>query len=299
MSSTIIAIDDEPHNFMLLDEYLQGSGLALKCFPDGEAALDYLRGGGIADLVLLDRMMPEMDGLSFLRAFKALEQHAATPVIMQSAAAGMDDVSEGILTGAYYYLTKPFTRDLLRAIVFRALGDRSLRGDLDRTTKELSVITNCLEEMRLSFRDLDEVRSVSLFVANLYPQPDEAIVGVTEMMLNAVEHGNLGITYAEKCELVRRGDWLREIGRRLALPENGARKGRLCIRRDSHEVVLTIEDDGPGFNWTQYLAFDPRRARDTNGRGIAMARLVSFDDVTYIPPGNKVVCRKRRDAPAA
>lgn len=293
MTSTIIAIDDEPHNLLLLGEFLEGSGLALKCFPDGAAALDYLRDGGMADLVLLDRMMPEMDGLSFLRAFKALDQHAATPVIMQSAAAGADEVSEGVLTGAYYYLTKPFTRELLRAIVFRALGDRSLRGDLDRTTKELSVITACLDAMQLSFRDLDEVRSVSLFVANLYQQPDEAIVGVTEMMLNAVEHGNLGITYAEKSDLVRRGDWLPEIGRRLALPENGGKRARLSIRRDNEEVVLTIEDDGPGFDWTQYLAFDRRRARNSNGRGIAMARLVSFDDVTYVPPGNKVVCRKR------
>lgn len=299
MTSTVIAIDDEPHNLELLAEYFEKTPYALKCFPAAQAALDYLRSGGAADVVLLDRMMPGHDGMSFMRMFKSLERCGGTPVIMQTAAAGSSEISEGIQAGVYYYLTKPFARDVLLAVVARALADSAFHNGMTQSAKDIAAVMSRLDDVRISFRTMDDIRAISLFVAKLFPNPDEAVLGVTELMINAVEHGNLGISYSEKCALMLHGGWHREVERRLALPQNAAKWARLHLQRDHTQVVLTIEDSGEGFDWTQYVAFDRGRARHSHGRGIAMARLVSFDEITYVAPGNKVICRKQCvDAPS-
>jgi hypothetical protein len=111
-------------------------------------------------------------------------------------------------------------------------------------------------------------------------------------MLNAVEHGNLGISYTEKSELVEKGTWHAEVGRRLKLPENRGKHASVTFEREPGGIALTIEDKGAGFDWQSYMGLDPARALDAHGRGIAMSRMVSFDEVVYAAPGNKAVCRK-------
>lgn len=297
MTGTILAIDDEPHNLTLLGEYFDASQYAFRPFPAADIALNYLRSGGAADVILLDRTMPGLDGLDFMRAFRALDRHGATPVIMQTAAAGACEISEGIQAGVYYYLPKPFARDVLLAVVARALTDGAFHSGMRQTAKDISTVMTRLEELQVAFRSLDDVRAIAPSVARLFPNPDEAILGVTELMVNAVEHGNLGISYGDKCALLRDGAWQREVERRLALPEYCDQWARLHLRRNHERVVLTIQDSGAGFDWTRYIGFDRARARDSHGRGIAMARLVSFDEVTYVAPGNKVICRKQRTPP--
>jgi CheY-like chemotaxis protein len=293
MTFTILAVDDEPNNLLLLESYLEGSGHTVRSFAGGAAALEYLCGGGAADTILLDRMMPEMDGLGFMQALRALRGQSSVPVVMQTAAAAPAEIAQGIAAGAYYYLTKPFSREVLLAIVRRALHDRTIYVGLENAAARVSVASRCIEKVTMSFKTLDDVRDISFFVAAMFPDPESAILGVTELMLNAIEHGNLGITYSEKTELTRAGTWRAEIDRRLDLAEHRDKQARLCFEREAGELVLTIEDDGEGFDWTQFTSFDPLRATHSHGRGIAMAQMVSFDDVQFVAPGNKVVCRKK------
>ncbi len=289
---TIIAIDDEPHNLLLLEGYLANSGHEVRSFGGGRAALDYLRAGNKADVILLDRMMPEMDGMTFLQELKALDRARGIPVIMQTAAAAPEQVAEGIAAGVYYYLTKPYARDVINVIVSRALSDSAFHQGLEETAVQMRAALRHADRLRMSFRSLDDVRNVSFFLASLFPDPEAALLGITEMMLNAVEHGNLGITYAEKSVLRRSGTWEDEVLRRLRQPEHIAKRATILFERCAAALTLTIQDEGSGFDWTPYGTFEASRARDSHGRGIAMSRLVSFDDVTYIAPGNIVVCRK-------
>ena len=114
--------------------------------------------------------------------------------------------------------------------------------------------------------------------------------GLVDLMVNAVEHGNLGVTYHEKAQLKLDGTWEDEIQRRLALPEYASRCAAVKAEfsSDLTELYFTISDQGEGFDWHKYLEFDPERAFDPNGRGIAMARLMSFKTMEYVGKGNVV-----------
>jgi CheY-like chemotaxis protein len=293
MTQTIVAIDDEPNNLVLLENYLEETGHKVCSFPSANAALEYLGNGGSVDVILLDRMMPEMDGLGFMKALRDLEKHSSVPVVMQTAAASNSEIAEGIAAGAYYYLTKPFGRDVLLAIVKRALADRAIHDGLQNAAAQMTLAARCMDRSRFSFRTLDEIRDISFFIASLFPCPDAAKLGITELMLNAVEHGNLGITYDEKTALHMNGKWREEIEARLASPDHRDKSARVSFERGAGEIILTIEDRGKGFNWADFSELDPQRASHSHGRGIAMALMVSFDKLDYVHPGNKVVCRKK------
>jgi len=104
-----------------------------------------------------------------------------------------------------------------------------------------------------------------------------------------VEHGNLGITYHEKGELINNEQLFQEITRRQTLEENHNKRVEVCFERRTDALVFTIRDQGNGFDWLRYLDFDHERVFDPNGRGIAMARTMSFDTLEYQGTGNIVV----------
>ncbi|MCB1917743.1 MAG: response regulator, partial [Rhodocyclaceae bacterium] len=120
----ILVVDDEPFNREILAEVLDDPAYRISVAEDGGQAWDRLTADGESfDLVLLDRMMPGMDGLEVLRRMKDTPRLRDLPVIMQTAAASPDQVREGIAAGAYYYLTKPFELETLLTIVRAALDD--------------------------------------------------------------------------------------------------------------------------------------------------------------------------------
>ncbi|MBF0530659.1 MAG: ATP-binding protein, partial [Deltaproteobacteria bacterium] len=123
------------------------------------------------------------------------------------------------------------------------------------------------------------------------PDPGRTVTGLQELLINAVEHGNLGITYAEKTKLVIEGTWITEVKRRLSMDCYRQRSAVVEFERHPTELVLTIRDEGFGFDYQCYLNFDPERVLDPNGRGIALARMVSFDELEYQGMGNTVQVR--------
>ena len=108
------------------------------------------------------------------------------------------------------------------------------------------------------------------------------MLGLTELLVNAVEHGNLEISYDEKTELTRERALQREISRRLALPAYRDRVAAVRFERSGGRVQVEICDQGPGFDPEPYLTIDPRRVFDSHGRGIAIAKLLSFDRLEYV-----------------
>ena len=138
-------------------------------------------------------------------------------------------------------------------------------------------------------RTLQEAKALAGQLAAAHPDPDRVVIGLTELLVNAVEHGNLGITFREKADLLDRGALQAEIERRLARPDLAARRVCVTLRREAGCISTRIEDEGEGFDWRPYLEVDPERALGPNGNGIAIARGVSFDDLAYHGRGNVVV----------
>jgi anti-sigma regulatory factor (Ser/Thr protein kinase) len=140
------------------------------------------------------------------------------------------------------------------------------------------------------FRTLDEVRSIASFVANSFPKPEATAYGLSELLINAVEHGNLGIGYEKKTELLLSNTWQEEVESRLMLQENKKKYGTLTFEYLEKSINICIKDQGKGFDSRPFMELSPERCVETHGRGIALAKMISFDTLEYIGCGNEVKC---------
>jgi CheY-like chemotaxis protein len=285
----LLVVDDEPINLQIIQEYLEDDDFQLDMVGSADQAWVKLDGGASYDLAILDRMMPGMSGIDLLRKMKADARFRAVPVIMQTAASAPEQVREGIEAGAYYYLAKPYAPETLLAIVRAALADIAERESAGRHARAHVKAMELLDQATFRFRALDEVGPLIEVLASLCPVPDIAASGLTELLVNAVEHGNLGISYDMKKRLRLENAWDEEVARRLALPEYAQRSVCVRVERLPDRLEFTVADEGAGFDWQRYLEFDPERATDPNGRGIAMARMLSFASLEYRGSGSTVV----------
>ena len=112
----ILVVDDNEDNLIIVRHILQGRGFIVRTARSGAEALTALA-TELPHVILLDVMMPEMDGMEVLDRIKAGAASATIPVILVTARAQDEDVLAGYRSGADYYITKPFTsRQLLYAI---------------------------------------------------------------------------------------------------------------------------------------------------------------------------------------
>lgn len=286
---SILVVDDEPINIEILLEYLEDLPYGLETAADGcEAWAKLAAEPERYDVVILDRMMPNMSGLEVLQRIKAHPVLQSVPVILQTGMAAKEDVLEGLKAGAYYYLTKPFQEEMLRSVVDTAMNDRlRYRRMLDASDAAGRSLV-LLQAGDFLLRTPTEARDLATVLANAFPNPRRVVIGLAELLLNAVEHGNLAVSYAEKGQLQKANAWEQELARRLEDPRYRARAVAVAFRREVARIVVTITDQGDGFDWRGYLDIDPDRVLDTHGRGIAMSRLLSFDALSYLGRGNCV-----------
>jgi DNA-binding response OmpR family regulator len=121
MAQRILAVDDEENVVRLLQIRLEALGYQVTPAHDGESALRSIAEEP-PDLVLLDVMMPKMDGFEVLRRLKSDPHTARIPVIMLTARGQFDDLAHGYGEGAHWYIHKPFDMAELEGFVFRLIG---------------------------------------------------------------------------------------------------------------------------------------------------------------------------------
>lgn len=142
-------------------------------------------------------------------------------------------------------------------------------------------------------RTLGEAEKLATMLSMNYPDPTAVSVGIWELLSNAIEHGNLGIDFATKSRLLSEGGYEQELNRRLTDPRYHDRVARVDFRRLRKALKLRIADAGDGFDPTPFLQGGEdgggQCARRPNGRGICIARELSFDKLTYEGRGNIVV----------
>jgi CheY-like chemotaxis protein/anti-sigma regulatory factor (Ser/Thr protein kinase) len=289
-STRILLAEDEEIVALIIADHLTSHGFEVVLCHDGLMAWEKLQAQGTSfDVILLDLMMPRLDGMELLRRIKREPSLVHIPVILETASGHDECIREGLAEGAYYYLTKPFQPEILVAIVQAAVeqvrGYRSLVEGLRRAERSIEF----LQKGEFHFRDLEGARILANYLALACPEPERFIPGFQELLVNAVEHGNLEISYPEKGRLLLKGGWQEEIQRRLSLPEYQDRHVEVRFERHPETLSFTIQDQGKGFNWQDFMDFSPDRVFDLHGRGIAMSRKLSFDDLQYQGKGNIVV----------
>lgn len=118
---TILIADDEPHMQRLLDFTLAKTGARTELVANGRDALDRIQAGAV-DLLVIDMMMPDLDGLATVRELRRDERFRSLPVIMLTARGQTDLRATAAETGVDVFLTKPFSPIELGKIARKLLG---------------------------------------------------------------------------------------------------------------------------------------------------------------------------------
>ena len=285
----VLVVEDEPIIAGFIDHTLSRHHLHILCVESAEEAWRQLiRPDHGFGAILLDRQLPGLDGLALLRQIKETDALRHIPIILETAQNDPESIREGLAAGAFYYLTKPLQPKLLLAVVDAALSDFREWVQMRASLAEAARALDFLETGTFRYRTLTEARELAQCLARLCPDPGRVALGLQELLVNAVEHGNLDIGYAEKTHLLLEGIWEDEVQRRQADPRFRERSAQVQLQRAADRIEFEIRDQGKGFDWPGYLDFDPERATDPHGRGIAMARMMSFDGMEYVAPGNRV-----------
>ncbi len=146
MAQTILVVDDDPVQRRLLETVITRSGMAVITAPGGQPALDLVRGprGEEISLILLDLVMPDMDGLEVLA--KLRPTHPDLPVIVLTARGGIEAAVQAMRAGANDFLVKPASPERLNVSIRNQLKIGTLSGEVKQLKKKA--------DNRLTFDDL-------------------------------------------------------------------------------------------------------------------------------------------------
>jgi len=145
---TILIVDDEPANVDMLSQELEEEGYALMTARDGAEALIKVQ-EHLPDLILLDVMMPNVDGFTVCRILKGSGKTVLIPVIMLTALRSHQDRVRGIEAGADDFISKPFDRDELLAKIRSLLRQKKHRDEQEKKLKD---------QLQSTMKDLEQAR---------------------------------------------------------------------------------------------------------------------------------------------
>ena len=270
--SVVLAVDDDITVQSMLSEYLRRWGYEPLTASSGKEALQIISERK-PDLVLTDIVMEPVSGLDLL--YRVKRDHPEIDVVMFTGHCSEDVIIDALRGGAVDFLKKPFSMDSLETVVRKALRMKKGKGGaaldpffVNEETKRLvlpndpNLIEGAVEQLTQNARCcISMERSRELAVA-LY-----------ELILNAMEHGNLCITRQEKTEHLDRGDYLDLLNARGNNPELAKRRVTIDYRLNDTGLFYDIRDEGAGFDWADSCRFsgDVVECLSTHGRGLILA----------------------------
>jgi len=291
----ILIVEDDDLTSSLLKGTLAREGYGITLAGDGLAALDILGDDSGFAAVLLDRLMPGMDGLQVLKRMKATPGLKDIPVVLETALDGEEDIREGLKAGALHYLVKPLDPRMVVQVVASAVREFETKKKLYAELDSIRAAMGLVRRGVFHVHTIDQCEDLAALLAKACPDPRRSVTGILELLINAVEHGNLGITYEEKTELIASHEWAGEIERRQELPRNRKRRVEVTLTRLATATRIRIQDMGEGFHWQDFEGVNPGRMFDSHGRGILLAKWEAFDRVEYLGNGNCVVAEIAHD----
>lgn len=279
----VLVVDDEAPVRTLIRRALEREGFEAIEAADAAQALERHR--SLAPVVtVLDLVLPGADGLSLLAEIRKRDPGEAIIVIT-----GRDDEEAALRAGASSFYRKPFD---LPQLVQEVRQLAAWRSRADGAATPPAGGTRCFSLSTGEARDLSVIGALTLPLRNLLGDAGllGVRIGIGEMISNAVEHGNLGISTAEKEKALAEGRFAGLLASQLAIPGNAAKRVWIESRLADGEFRVTVRDEGAGFDWRALAAAEP--GATLTGRGVLLAR-VHFDEVRWNERGNEVTLLKQ------
>lgn len=220
----ILVIEDEKLLADSICELLESKGFETEAVYDGKNGTEYAE-LGIYDLMILDVMMPEMDGYEVARRVRA--DRCGIPILMLTARSGIEDKIEGLNSGADYYLTKPFdSRELLaciNALLRRqgaqineiSYGNTSLdleSGKLIRGEKSVRLSAREFDVMRILMQSKENNVSKETLLTKIWGYDSNAVENHVEVYVGFLRKKLLSIGSDLRIEAIRRLGYHLEAG---------------------------------------------------------------------------------------
>lgn len=284
----VLIIDDDQMIRSTISDFLKLENYTPLQAADGETGLEILRENPDTSAIILDWMLPSMDGLQVLKRIKEQDQFSELPVIMQTGKKDKDSIIQGINCGAYYYLTKPYNFTVLLTILKRAVTDyERMKAALSVSREQMSCICRLLAKGEISLRTTNEAILASSFFAHLADR-EKVQIGMKELLLNAIEHGILGIGYDKKEEYLMDDILDQVIEEQLQLNEHKEKSVSVSFEITADSLKISIRDPGKGFDYKPFTTLNHDRIYDLHGRGIIIAFMIFGERIKYKGKGNEI-----------
>jgi DNA-binding response OmpR family regulator len=287
----VLVADDQDALRALLSRMLAHEGFEPIEAADGESAIELYRSLK-PPVVISDIMMPRKDGLTLLQEIKSIDPNTA--VILMTGHGNEDMLLKALQGGATNFFKKPFNVHALVTEVHKILQYRleALRN---------YIFTPFLVEESKSFvftagnpEYYPIINQITLQLPSILPESEvlNLKMGIEEMITNAIEHGNLGITFSEKNAAIAQGTLGHLLAQRLQSDGNDKKRIFISSKLADGCFRTSIRDEGNGFNWRGLPEVLPENLLTYSGRGIFITKIY-YDEVLYNDSGNEVTLIKR------
>ena len=286
-SPTMLVVDPCAETWALVMEQAKLRGLSVITAPDPRVALAMIE-MAVPDILMTDLFLPDQDGLRLIREIRTRSSKTVIIAIGQSDQVGT--VLEIVRAGAGDYLQKPLLAQELGLALDRALQH------LPSSVEQVPGIEHLSYRLVLGTNP-DHVEDCVTWLiqqtALTLPEMQRLHLRttLTELIVNAVEHGSLEILYQEKHEALSSDQFERLIEERRRHPRFARRRVVVQASHDKtrRRLRYAITDEGKGFAWSRFVATpeQPCDSRHPNGRGVFLAKAF-FPDLTYNERGTEV-----------
>lgn len=247
---------------------------------DGVTCLEYLENNHDIDIILLDRMMNNLNGVPTLRKIRENPAYDNIIVMFQTGEITEEKLQECMDAGSLYLIEKPYDDKILfnflDPIVNIIHAKRHFISNLENYKSN---------KCQFELSNFNEIPNVAAQIAAHYKNPLLFYEPIYQLLFNAIEHGNLTIG-EDKNFLMSENLYKNEVNKRQALNNKIV---SVHIDKNDSSIILTIEDEGNGFTHNDKNGFAASKMTKFCGRGIFKAKS-AFDKVEFANGGNKIIC---------
>lgn len=286
----VLIVEDEKTTREYLQKLLLSKSYECKIAANGQEAL-VIHDQFDPDIIISDIQMPTMSGLEMLEKIRT--KKSDTIVIMTTAHSLEDNTIQALRLGANNYLKKPIQDDDILNILKKYESILEQAHDANKYGKTIK--RSLFLEFKTTHKNIPRIVERLIYeIQDIFDDTEKINIelGLLELITNAVEHGNLEISYDEKNEALHNNNFELLCNKRLADNKFANRKITVQYEYDLLSCEWTITDEGKGFNWEEI----PNPTNDSNllelnGRGIFITRFL-FDELEYKGKGNIVRVKK-------